>query len=1295
MNTSVKVFRCCLVLSLIFSGFVSVSQTFEYKLEWKSALTTQGQTFAVCAPCDLHPESNQVYWYFVNQTIEGFSLQSHSIQIHDPNYVKLDFVDQSIENELKQTLLKASIPADSVMQMSFNARGVPILAFRFPAIILQDNQLHYLQDYKVIVKKSEGGSLAARPYVNRRNQWPSVSVLATGPWYKLGVDREGFFRVDKNYLESLGVNLSEVDPRTIKVFGNHGDMLPEDNGATRSLDLNEVAIWVEGESDGVFNNSDFIVFYGRPPSKFNVDTQTLEWRFHKNIYATESVYFLTFGGSPGLRMSSAPHNASQSAQWEVNALDDVHRHEQDLVNHIKSGRQWYGEHFDRVLSHSISHSFANRMVSEPVRVKAMLVARSTQQSAFTLNLNGQTRSLPISALSSLSYEMPFVNVPAVAQLTFENVSGSSLNLNISYNKPLSTSEGWLDFIEFHVKKQSIHSGSQMRVASFETRNFSSSRFKITGSSSMRVFNVSDPNRVVIQQTDFQNNQHVFVHTNNQNVPHFMSVTSYFTPKPIGRINNQNLHGARDIDYIVITHRRFRDAARDLADFHAAQNGFTTYVADVEEIYNEFSSGIQDLSAIRDFIKMIWDEASSADKKPKHVLLFGDASYDYLDILNNNTNYVPTYQSLNSHNPNSSFCSDDFFALMDNNEPRMNQPFIGMLDLGVGRLPASSGSEAQAMVNKIKNYHSAEAMGNWRNNFTFVADDMDKAWEDVFVFDSERFINHIRGRFAPSTFTKIYLDAYEQQSLGGAQRYPDAVRDINNGIDRGTLMWTYNGHGGVFGLASERIIEIPQVRDWSNRHRLPVFMTATCELSRYDDPGMKSAGEEILLNPSGGGIGLLTTTRLVFVSTNSVIGNHFFQNALFGSTQPTGERFLGEIYRTTKNRSGSGVGDRHFTYLGDPAVMLALPKYTLVLDSLNDKAFGSGPVDTLKALSRVTFKGRIVDQQGQIMNDFNGTVFPSVFDKPNTVFTRLNDLQFEAQQDTNIRPIAFDVQNNILFNGRSRVNQGRFQFTFMVPKDINYRFDSSRISLYAHDLTRDAAGVETGIVVGGSVDTANLDNEGPTLELFMNDLSFVNGGITDRNPLFIATLFDVSGINTAGSGIGREIIATVDKGTRNEKTLILNEFYQAAEDSYQEGEIRYRLGELSPGEHTITLKAWDVFNNSSEVSLEFVVEDNEDLVLSNVLNYPNPFSTRTEFHMDHNKPGQDIVMHVQIMTISGRVVKSFFSEFPVAESHLVPFEWDGKDEFGDVLARGVYIYRVRAQVKGGKWAEKYEKLVILN
>jgi hypothetical protein len=1248
------------------------------ELSWKSKISLHGELAESFIGYDTRT-CNGLFLPYYSEHFKGVSIYTSEISISDQVYEPFTGSDKLIT-----FLVQQIAGCEELYTYHLEESGVHALGFAVKALRVSGNKIEKLVRFTLNVKPGSSQSLPIAQRPGRRNNWPSVSVLNSGDWYKFSVDKTGVYRITYQMLQELGLNLGGIDPRTFKIYGHHGQMLPELNSVDRPMDLTENAIQVVGESDGRFDEGDYILFYGEAPDKWVYDSTSNKIRYRKNFYTKESVYFLTFAGSQGKRVSSVSPAMTLPNPSVVNTFNDQQRHEKDLVNHIKSGRMWYGENFDRILAHNFSFELPNRVAGNPLELRTILIARSVNTSNFTIQIGNKTESHSINGLGSLDYTAPHHSNPVEITKDFLGVAGSQLNVTISYNKPLSTSQGWLDYLELHTLRNLRHTANQMLFQSIESVSHNVSEFNLEGSSGLNIWDITDPFNVKIQQTDHNSGFHKFRKEPNGKLLKFISFSGFLTPKYIEKVSNQNLHGIRDVDYVIVVHPAFRDQANKLASFHMNNSGFSVYVITTQQIYNEFSSGYQDITAIRDFMRLLYTHATSNDKRPKYLLLFGDASYDYLDILAGNTNFVPTYQSVESSNPNGSYCSDDYFGLLDPHEGLwLNNDLI---DLGIGRFPCKTKTEAEALVEKVIKYRSTEAFGSWKNQFTLVADDMDASWEHAFVTESNMYADTIESKYPPSIINKIYLDAYEQVSLGGGQRYPEAVEAINSGLERGTILWNYMGHGGELGLASERIVEIPQINGWKNSPRLPMFFTATCEFSRFDDPGRTSAGEFTLLNPDGGAIAMLTTTRLVFQNQNESLSRFAYDNALLKKELDGKSITFGEMVKIIKNRTFNNLNDRNFSLLGDPALRLGLPQYRIVLDSLNGTALNQAP-DTLKALSKVTFKGQVLNENGQVFQGFEGIVSATVLDKKIMYETRANDPPAVK--------LPFSLQNNTLYRGRAKVTDGKFEFTFIVPKDISYRFGHGKASMYADDMMREGAGADTLFIVGGSATDAPEDTKGPEIELALNDYTFVSGGLTNSSPLLLARLFDESGINTAGAGIGREILATIDKGTMDERTIVLNDFYEADLDDFQSGEVKYRLNNIPEGKHTLTLKVWDTYNNSSEATIEFIVENQADLVIKNLLNYPNPFSTRTIFHFDHNKHGQDLTVHLQIMTISGRVIKSFFRDIPVAESHISSIEWDARDEFGDKLSKGVYIYRIRVKTPDSKWVDKYEKLVILN
>jgi hypothetical protein len=836
-----------------------------------------------------------------------------------------------------------------------------------------------------------------------------------------------------------------------------------------------------------------------------------------------------------------------------------------------------------------------------------------------------------------------------------------------------------------------------------------SQFNLTSSVPVQVWDVTDPANVYIQAMTSAGTLNQFV-IPTDTLHEFCAFTgsTYLSPKISATVANQNLHAISQKDFIIVTHPDFYDDALQLANLHQLQDGLSYTVVTPQEIYNEFSSGAQDPVAIRRFVKMFYDRATTAAEMPSYLMLFGDGSFDNKHRYgSSNTNFIPTYQSENSTIYTESYVSDDYYGLLDDNEGVFN-PAPGTteaVDIGIGRFPVKTKAEAQAGINKIIKYTrtgfvpnttnnscsntvSTSPFGDWRNMLCFIGDDEDGGLHEGKTGQgADQLAVFMDTTYNDYNIEKIYLDAYQQVSTPGGERYPDVTNAINNRMEKGCLIMNYTGHGGEVGLAHERIVEVPQINKWDNINNLPLFFTATCEFSRYDDPERTSAGEYVFLNPNGGGIALFTTVRLVYATPNFYL-NQYFYNAAF-NPMPSGIMpRLGDLYRYMKDLpNGYSVNGRNFTLLGDPALTLAYPKHVVVTDTVNNVPVSTSSSDTLKALSLVTISGHLTDGSGALLNTYNGVLYPTVYDKKQNITTLSND-------GPGLSPLfTFAVQKNILYKGKVSVSNGNFKFSFVVPKDISYAFGIGRISYYAENGTEDANGYYEKVIIGGSNDTAAADNAGPEVQLYMNDTKFVSGGITDENPDLYAMLKDQNGVNTVGNGIGHDITAVLDANTDN--AILLNDYYEADLNSYKSGTIRYPFNELSDGQHTLSLKVWDVYNNSSKAYTEFIVAQSAELALSHVLNYPNPFTTRTQFFFEQNRCCTTLQVDLQVFSISGKLVKTFSKMIQAEGYRSDPIEWDGRDDYGDKIGKGVYIYKLQVKAEDGSTAEKYEKLVILN
>jgi hypothetical protein len=756
------------------------------------------------------------------------------------------------------------------------------------------------------------------------------------------------------------------------------------------------------------------------------------------------------------------------------------------------------------------------------------------------------------------------------------------------------------------------------------------------------------------------------------------------PVSKGRIQNQNLHNIQAADNLIITNKLLLSQAERLALFHRQKNKLRVLVITTEQIFNEFSSGAQDPAALRDFIKMYFDRFSgSPADKLKYLLLFGDASFDYKNRISNNTNLVPAYQSKISLDPLSTYTCDDFFGFLNDNEDINSGLITNLLDVGIGRVPAKNIDEAKNFVDKVENYYSKESFGSWRTNISFVADDEDNNLH----FDDAELISGSAASVNPVfNIQKIYLDAYQQESGSGGGRYPLVNETINNRIFNGTLLFNYVGHGGAARLAEEVILDQQMINGWDNPNRLPLFVTATCDFAPYDNPFINSIGENIILRPKTGGIGLVTTTRLVFSFSNRIMNNNFMRFAL--EPDANGKyKSLGESIMVAKNytyqSSGDLINNRKFTLLGDPALTLGFSQFKIQTTKINATVI-PGQTDTLSAGEKTAIEGELIDNNGVVLSGFNGTIYPVVYDKPQTKFTLGND--------PGSRPTGFQQLSAILFKGKASVNNGRFKFEFTVPRDINFQYGNGKISYYADDGTIDGSDYFRNFIIGGSSGTVSSDKEGPEIKASLNDEKFVNGSIVNQHSVLILKLADSSGINTSGTGIGHDIAFTIDNN--NNKFYVLNDYFEADLDDYRQGKISFQLPEFEPGPHSIRIKAWDVFNNSSEIVIDFVVVNDDGLFIDHILNYPNPFSSKTQFWFEHNKPGQDLNVQIQIFSLTGRVIKVIEKTINTPGNRSSEIEWDAKDEFGDKVARGVYLYKIRFMIQGSKPQYFIEKLVVL-
>lgn len=1117
----------------------------------------------------------------------------------------------------------------------------------------------------------------------------SNSVLSSGDWYRFYVEKSGVYKISKNFLQSLGMNLNGVDARNIKIYGNGGRMLPLLNSEFYPDDLTENAIIISGEQDGSFDNSDYILFYAEGVDNWSNESQT-----HLNVYADKSYYYVTAQGSQGKRILNMA-SITAPANLTTTVFDDYQFHEVDRTNIGRLGRRWFGEQFNTQNEQTFDFQFPSIATTSPISLTVTAGANAIVATSMGIQANSQN--------------VATINLPAVAnddagtaaQATTTFPASENVAIKISYNNGgVPSSNGYLDYIILQAKRNLRGHGKQFRFQLNDaTTNTGIIEYQFSNASGItQIWDITD----IYNATKSENpggasfsfkaylgelRKYIAVDSNN-----------FYTPlkDSQSRVANQNLKGTilknsqgsfQDLDYLIVTPASLNSQAERLANFHRSYSQLNVKVVNLENIYQEFSSGKQDISAIRNFVKYIYNNSSTTAKRLKYLNLFGDASFDYKNRIPNNTNVVPIFHSLFSFSLVSSIMSDDFFVMLDGGEGLMSASSSDDMELSVGRMLVNSPQQAAEMVNKVIEYHDIQSFGKWRNNFVLISDDVDAAWENSIQNGIDNLGDAISTAKPFVNVKKIHTDSYVQEASAGGFRYPKARKDFVDAINQGALVFNYFGHGGEDGLATERIFEKSDAQGLTNQYKYPLFVTVTCEFTRFDNPYRPTAGEYVYWNPKGGAISMVTTTRKIDVTTGQGI-NEAFSEELYGFGT-TNYIPMAEALKNAKNSYGGNT--LMVSYIGDPAIKLAIPNPTIVLTKVNDE-----PIQTsqfvLSALSPVKMTGEVRNIQGNtLLSNYNGELSVNIFDKNIQKTTLGND---GTTNGTGLITMDFTLLGETIFRGNASVTNGNFEFSFVVPRDITIPVGEGRVSFYAkkNQALEDQTGFNTEIKVGGINTNAVADNIGPRVRLYMNDETFISGGITNESPIFLAFLEDENGINTA-SGIGHDIVAILDGDENN--PYILNDYYETELDDYTKGKVRFPFRDLAVGLHTVIFKAWDVYNNPVTAEIQFIVVGDETVTLTNVLNYPNPFVNYTQFWFTHNRPYEPLDVQVQILTITGKIVKTI-NQVVNTEGFLSrEITWDGRDDFGDRIGKGVYVYKLTVKsTLTNKKTEKYEKLVIL-
>ena len=1101
--------------------------------------------------------------------------------------------------------------------------------------------------------------------------YTSTSLLADGKWVKMRVTETGIHCLTYEELAAAGLKPSDV-----RIYGYGGGMLSQNFRLEKHDDLPPVTFYMHKGSDGVFNQGDYILFYAQGIDSWEYANN--HFIHTHNTYSRYGYYFLTDNAGEQHLIPTA--EAVAETDYTADTYMAYMVHDRDSVNLVDvsgkagGGREFYGELLtDAHPRVKMSFPFHDLADDATLDIRCRVAGASGEQTTFTMAVGANQYSCVTEKILVSDFYTKATTNEGRDRFTLPADGTGTQVFELRFSNPTSGSRGYLNYVEMSTRCKMVMSGQEMVMTNVDNIGASTTtRYTLSNATNdIEIWDVTDPTSIVRLPSTLSGNKLQFVGSNDK-MQTFLAVkpglaTGWLKPVIENQVPNQNLHALKNIDLVIICPEDFIPAAQIIARAHEQYDAITTAIVTDKQVYNEFSSGTPDATAYRWIMKMLYDRAESATEKPKWLLLLGDGSYDNRKLmLTSGPNTLLTYQAMNSEVETKAYATDDYFGFLDDHEGLSD--ITGRMDIGVGRLPVSSAESAEAVAEKIATYIRNEQPGKWHQQLMFVADDGDS---NLHTRITDLAAERVRVKNMSFVVNKIYLDAYTQEVSASGESYPLAKNRFINLLNDGVLFMDYSGHGGYNNITSENLLSLRDCRTMSNANQ-GFWMLATCGFAHFDASD-QSASEEAVINPIGGAIAVMSACRTVYASQNREI-NRNLCDTLFGHANEFSYKMtIGEACRIAKNLTGSDENKLPYILLGDPAIRLHYPTdYRVRTEQASD---------TLNALTLHTFTGWVENTDGDTAREFNGTVNITVMDKLQQVTTLDNDHSKESDKVK----YTYNDYPNTLYQGRAQVKDGHFDYSFMMPKDIRYNFGNGRITYHAIDsINGEGIGHFENFVIGGSSSVAIMDSIGPELKIYLNSPSFIDGDKTTEQPHFYAEIFDEHGINTVGSGIGHDLLLTVDNDPN--RMYILNDYY-ASSGSYQSGQVSYRMSNMSEGEHKLTFRAWDLLNNSTTKSLSFQVVKGLEPTMYSIMSYPHTVrvSEVLHFSIDYDQPDELIEMAVNVYSPTGALV--YHSErkgteqhsFAISDAHLTP---------------GIYVYRVSLTTTEGKSTGKSGKLIVI-
>lgn len=1253
-----------LFLFVILTINIGYSQKTHVKINWqgvkaeRNVLKEDKQIFILKGENLVNDFENNLSpaYYFSQYLPDGF----HQCDLKISNF-NIKPISDSLISLL--TYKPQTVDTNNIKYSVGNAGGTAIVAASFVPIIKENNNFYLIESFDIDVVAIPVRNPA--PVFN----YAQNSFLSKGNWYKIKINKTGIHKISYEDMKSMGIDMNTVTPKNIKLYGFGGGMLPESNDAPNFDDMHENPIQVVTANANSFAPGDYFLFYATQPNILYYDKKSNSYVHKMHIYETNSYYFINCEGTDGLRIVDEPTDDGAPAYTSTTFQDCVY-FEKDEHNIGATGKRWFMMPVKSGQMNNFIADFEIPNIDKSVYVKLNYCAVAETSKSSKMSIKGNNNLIATMQFSKPENDNDLASEASGSRTFLLDTD----KLHLTYDFTGVTGDlGYLDWVELISTRKNIFTGGQMEL--FDPNSLTDAavpvyvtEFKISNvNQNTKVWEITEPTFSKNIPLNLSNNNGSFkLNTVNPRRFIIFDGTQYHSAEFVEKVKNQNLHSIT-AHMLIVTPREFINEANRLAEFHRKKDNFKTAVVPVDLIYNEFSSGMQDITAIRNFIRMLY-HTPDKENRLSYVLMFGIGSYDYKNLTKGNVNLVPVFETLTSFTLAGSIQTDDYFAVLD---PGEGEDSYGFVDIGIGRFPVKTALDAAIAVDKTLYYADMPyvSLSEWKNNVTLVTDDMD---DNAHINQAEDVLYKIITKKAPElNVKKLYLDAFKKENTSSGEKCPELNTEIVKAISEGSMLVNYTGHGGKLGWANESIFNINEINSLTNLKKLPVFVTATCEFSKFDDPSVTYAGVHLFNNRNGGTAGLFTTVRITYIGGNDNLTRRFY-DSLFTNSGKDFPRF-GDLLAHAKSTNAGSYSDKSFTLFGDPALQFAIPRYNIHTTSINNidvEHFS----DTIKAMQKVTLSGIVTDLQGNQLSDFNGKVQINFFDKPKTMHTLDNGVGSKIR--------TFSVQNSIIFKGESEVANGEFTAEFIVPKDIDYSYGNGKISYYASSKDRrDASGYSNEFIIGGSENDI-IDDKGPEIQLFFDDYSFKNGEKTSTNPLLIAKLKDEQGINTTGVGIGHNITATLDNDLSN--SVNLNEYYKADLNSYKSGEVRYKFENISVGKHTLMLKAWDILNNSNTATIDFEVTEDFKLEITNITITPNPIDDFFELEFDINLFNENVEINAEMIDMKGVRLNALPSMRLRSEGFRVgPIRWDYKYFDASKLPTGVYGVLIHARFKDFK------------